>query len=181
MQRLIILDRDGVINQDKGTFVTRVEDWLPIPGSLEAITRLNQNGFKVAVATNQSCVGRGLIGIDTLNAIHARMHQMLSRVGGHIDGIFVCPHTPEENCDCRKPNPGLYQAIGHRFDASLHGVPVIGDSLRDLQAAQAVDALPLLVKTGHGLATLNELPAFPPQHCFDDLAHAVEHVLTEQQ
>lgn len=159
--KLIILDRDGVINQDSDQFIKSPEEWKPIPGSLEAIARLNQWGWRVVVASNQSGVGRGLFGMDTLNAINDRMVKALAQVGGRLDAIFFCPHAADSTCDCRKPKPGLLLQIGERFNVDLDGVPVVGDSLRDLQAAVAAGARPYLVLTGKGEQT-RESPDLPP-------------------
>jgi D-glycero-D-manno-heptose 1,7-bisphosphate phosphatase len=159
--KLVILDRDGVINYDSASFIRRPEEWKPLPGSLEAIARLAQAGFHVVVATNQSGIGRGLFEMATLNAIHARMHREVSLAGGRIDAIFFCPHAAEAGCECRKPKPGLLLEIARRFNTSLRDVPCVGDSLRDLQAAAAAGAQPVLVRTGKGERTLAEggLPA----------------------
>lgn len=159
--KLIILDRDGVINQDSPEFVKSPDEWVALPGALEAIAKLNQAGFRVVIATNQSGLGRGLFDAATLNAIHGKLKTQLAKVGGTVDGIFICPHTPEHGCDCRKPLPGLFHAIAQRFDADLKGVPAVGDSLRDLQAAHAAGCAPLLVRTGNGPKTLKQgnLPA----------------------
>lgn len=157
--RLVILDRDGVINQDSDNFIKSVEEFVPIPGSLEAIARLNRAGYRVVVATNQSGLARGLLDRATLDAIHASLRQRLAAVGGQLDGIFFCPHGPDEGCDCRKPLPGLMRQIAEKFSIELEGVPVIGDSVRDLQSALAVGAMPILVRTGKGersLASLGE-------------------------
>ena len=151
--KLIILDRDGVINVDSDQFIKSPEEWKPIPGSLEAIARLNQWGWRVVVASNQSGVGRGLFGMDTLNAINDKMVRSLAQVGGRLDAIFFCPHAADSTCDCRKPKPGLLLQIGERFNVDLAGVPVVGDSLRDLQAAVAAGAKPYLVLTGKGEIT----------------------------
>lgn len=152
--KLIILDRDGVINFDSDKFIKSPDEWKPIPGSLEAIARLNKNGFRVVVASNQSGVGRGLFEMAALNAIHAKMHKALAQFGGHIDAIFFCPHAADSQCECRKPRPGLLKQIAERFHVDLTGVPAIGDSLRDLEAAAAVGAMPILVETGKGKKTL---------------------------
>ena len=151
--KLIILDRDGVINVDSDQFIKSPEEWKPIPGSLEAIARLNQWGWRVVVASNQSGVGRGLFGMDTLNAINDKMVRSLAQVGGRLDAIFFCPHAADSTCDCRKPKPGMLLQIGERFNVDLAGVPVVGDSLRDLQAAVAAGAKPYLVLTGKGEIT----------------------------
>jgi len=159
--KLIILDRDGVINQDSDLFIKSPEEWLPVPGSLDAIANLNRAGYRVVVATNQSGVGRGLFDMAMLNAIHARMHKLVGAAGGRIDAVFYCPHASGDNCACRKPQAGMFLEIAERYATSLHGVPAVGDSLRDLQAAAAVGAHPVLVKTGKGLRTLTSggLPA----------------------
>ena len=151
--KLIILDRDGVINVDSDQFIKSPDEWKPIPGALEAIARLNQWGWRVVVASNQSGVGRGLFGMDTLNAINDKMVRSLAQVGGRLDAIFFCPHAADSTCDCRKPKPGLLLQIAERFNVDLAGVPVVGDSLRDLQAAVAAGAKPYLVLTGKGEIT----------------------------
>jgi D-glycero-D-manno-heptose 1,7-bisphosphate phosphatase len=151
--KLIILDRDGVINVDSEQFIKSPDEWKPIPGALEAIARLNQWGWRVVVASNQSGVGRGLFGMDTLNAINDKMVRSLAQVGGRLDAIFFCPHAADSTCDCRKPKPGMLLQIGERFNVDLAGVPVVGDSLRDLQAAVAAGAKPYLVLTGKGETT----------------------------
>lgn len=148
--KLIILDRDGVINFDSDQFIKSPDEWKPIPGSLEAIARLNQWGWRVVVASNQSGVGRGLFGMDTLNAINDKMVRSLAQAGGRLDAIFFCPHSADSTCDCRKPKPGMFVQIGERFNVDLSGVPVVGDSLRDLQAGVAVGCKPYLVLTGKG-------------------------------
>ena len=151
--KLIILDRDGVINLDSDQFIKNPAEWQPIPGSLEAIARLNQADYRVVVATNQSGIGRGLFDMPTLNAIHDKMHKACALVGARIDAVFFCPHTAESRCDCRKPNPGMLEEIAARYNTSLPGVPVVGDSLRDLQSAAVLGATPYLVLTGKGVKT----------------------------
>lgn len=175
--KLIILDRDGVINHDSDQFIKSPDEWKPIPGSLEAIARLTREGWRVAVATNQSGIARGLFEMATLNAIHAKMHKAVAQVGGRIEAVFYCPHSAEMHCECRKPKAGMFNEIAARFGSDLKGVPSVGDSLRDLQAAATVGACPLLVKTGKGEHTLaaGGLPAGTP--VFDDLSAAVEHLL----
>ncbi|MCK9260892.1 MAG: D-glycero-beta-D-manno-heptose 1,7-bisphosphate 7-phosphatase [Azoarcus sp.] len=158
--KLIILDRDGVINVDSDQFIKSPDEWKPIPGSLEAIARLNQWGWRVVVASNQSGVGRGLFGMDTLNAINDKMVKSLAQVGGRLDAIFFCPHSADSTCECRKPKPGLLIQVGQRFNVDLKGVPTVGDSLRDLQAGIAVGCTPYLVLTGKGTKT-QEDPALP--------------------
>lgn len=154
MPRLVILDRDGVINQDSDNFIKSPEEFVPLPGSLEAIARLNAAGYRIAVATNQSGIARGLFDLETLNAMHQKLEILLTEVGGHIDVLVYCPHAPDAGCDCRKPKPGLLQQIAKKLETKLEGVPVIGDSLRDLQSAIAVDAKPMLVLTGKGERSL---------------------------
>jgi len=146
--RLIILDRDGVINHDSDDYIKSVEEWRPIDGSLEAIARLCRAEYRVVIATNQSAVGRGLIDMDQLNHIHKHMLDQIHEKGGEIDAIFFCPHTPEDECDCRKPKPGMLLRIAERSNNSLEGVPMVGDSSRDLLAAQAAGAFPVLVLSG---------------------------------
>jgi D-glycero-D-manno-heptose 1,7-bisphosphate phosphatase len=175
--KLVILDRDGVINHDSAAYIKSPDEWKPIPGSLEAIALLNQAGYRVLVATNQSGVGRGLFDMATLNAIHDKMHRALGLVGGRVDGIFYCPHAQDAGCACRKPRPGLLDEISKRFGVSLDGVPFIGDSLRDLQAGAAVGAQPVLVLTGKGKKTRKDgdLPEGTVIHA--DLAEAVRSLL----
>lgn len=175
--KLIILDRDGVINFDSDQFIKSPDEWKPIPGSLEAIARLNQAGYRVVVATNQSGVGRGLFDMATLNAIHDKMHRLLAQVGGKVDALFYCPHTADQNCSCRKPKPGMLQEVAKRFNVDLKGVPSVGDSLRDLEAAIAVGAQPILVRTGKGERTIAAGGVPPQALVFTDLAEAVRHLL----
>jgi D-glycero-D-manno-heptose 1,7-bisphosphate phosphatase len=176
--KLIVLDRDGVINRDSEQFIKSPEEWRAIPGSLEAIARLNQAGYRVVVATNQSGVGRGLFGMTTLTAIHEKMFKALGQFGGRIDAVFYCPHAADSNCDCRKPKPGMLVQIGSRFGVDMKDVPVIGDGLRDLQAAHAVGARPVLVLTGKGEKTLaaGNLPL--ETVVYPDLAFGVSALLT---
>ena len=177
--KLIVLDRDGVINHDSEHFIKSPDEWRPIPGSLEAIARLNQAGYRVVVATNQSGIGRGLFGMTTLTEIHEKMFKSLNQVGGRIDAVFYCPHAANSNCDCRKPKPGMFQQIGLRFGVDLDDVPAIGDGLRDLQAAHAVGARPFLVLTGKGERTHAEGNLPPGTMVFPDLAFAVTALLAE--
>ncbi len=178
---LIILDRDGVINKDSDDFIKSPQEFIPLSGSLEAIARFNAAGYCVVVATNQSGVARGLFDVQMLDAIHHKLEKLLAAVGGHLEGIFYCPHAPDADCNCRKPKPGLLQQISRTFGTELNGVPVIGDSLRDLQSAQAVGATPILVRTGKGersLAQLAEEPDLANVPVFDDLAEATDALLT---
>ncbi len=148
--KLVILDRDGTINEDRDDFVKSADEWLPLPGALEAIARLNQAGWHAVVATNQSGIGRGLFDMAALNAMHLKMNQLLHKLGGRVDAVFFCPHTPLDRCACRKPLPGLFERIGERYGIDLTEVPVVGDSLRDLQGAAAAGCRPHLVLTGKG-------------------------------
>jgi D-glycero-D-manno-heptose 1,7-bisphosphate phosphatase len=175
--RLIVLDRDGVINQDSDQFIKTPEEWRAVPGSLEAIARLNHAGYRVVVATNQSGIGRGLFDMAMLNTIHEKMHRALTHAGARLDAVFFCPHTADARCDCRKPKPGMLVEIGRRFNMELTGVPCVGDSLRDLQAAEAAGAQPILVLTGKGEKTLRD--GNFPRHTliFPDLAFAVSALL----
>ncbi len=150
MGPLVILDRDGVINEDSDAYIKSAAEWRPVPGSLEAIARFNRAGYTVVVASNQSGLGRKLFDLRALGAIHARMRKELAAAGGRIDAIFFCPHHPDAGCSCRKPADGLFRQIAERFQISLAGVPAIGDSLRDLQAARSAGAMPMLVLTGKG-------------------------------
>ena len=151
--KLIILDRDGVINYDSDQYIKSPAEWKPIPGSPEAIARLTQNGWRVVVATNQSGIGRGLFDMATLNAMHDKMHRIVNQAGGRIEAVFYCPDTDASKSWCRKPNPGMFHAISKRYNLPLTDVPAVGDSLRDLQAADAVGAQPILVMTGKGKKT----------------------------
>ncbi len=175
--KLIILDRDGVINFDSDQFIKSPDEWKPIPGSLEAIARLTREGWRVVVATNQSGLARGLFEMATLNAIHAKMHKAVAQAGGRIEAVFYCPHAADMNCDCRKPKPGLFDEIAARYGSDLRDVPAIGDSLRDLLAATSVGASPLLVRTGKGERTLaaGGLPENTPVYA--DLGEAVDSLL----
>jgi D-glycero-D-manno-heptose 1,7-bisphosphate phosphatase len=175
--KLVILDRDGVINHDSPSYIKTPDEWRPIPGSLDAIARLTQADYRVVVATNQAGIGRGLFKMAALNAIHDKMHRAVGQAGGRIDAVFYCPHAQEANCGCRKPKAGMLEAIGKRFNMKLDGVPSIGDSLRDMQAAVAVGAQPMLVLTGKGAETRRDggLPA--NTRVFSDLASAVESFL----
>ncbi len=148
--KLVILDRDGTINEDSAEFVKTPEEWSPLPGALEAIARLNHAGWHVVIASNQSGLGRGLFDVAMLNAVHDKMNKMLAAVGGRIDAIFYCPHSSDDQCRCRKPGPGLMEQIGERYGVDLADVPMVGDSLRDLIAGTAAGCEPHLVLTGKG-------------------------------
>jgi D-glycero-D-manno-heptose 1,7-bisphosphate phosphatase len=180
--KLVILDRDGTINRASDEFVKSPDEWHPLPGALEAISRLTHAGFHVVLATNQSGLGRGLFDMAALNAVHAHMLKTLAAVGGRIDAIFYCPHAADEACACRKPAPGLLLQIQERFGVDLKGVPYVGDSLRDMQAAQAAGCAPHLVLTGRQSAlTQQTLPATFPAHTqvHADLAAFAHQLLTE--
>ena len=179
--KLIILDRDGVINEDSDNYIKSAAEWRAIPGSLEAIARLNQHGYRVAVATNQAGLVRGLFDMQALNAIHQKLHLEAQTVGAHVNAIFFCPHAPEDFCDCRKPRPGMLRAIGQRFDIQLTGIPFVGDSLRDLQAAFEVGCTPYLVRTGKGKRTIETGGLPPGTIVLDNLAAVAEHLLNSIQ
>ena len=177
--KLIILDRDGVINYDSAQFVKSPDEWRPLPGSIEAIARLNQNGYRVVVATNQSGVGRGLFDMSTLNSINDKMMELVFRQGGRIDAVFFCPCTAEQKCHCRKPDTGMFEDIAARFHVNLTGVPTVGDSLRDLEAGAKVGCAPILVLTGKGKKTQAKGDLPKGTKVFSDLAEAVKHLVSE--
>ena len=177
--KLIILDRDGTINADSDYFVKSPEEWTPLPGALEAVARLNHAGWRTVLATNQSGLGRGMFEMASLNAIHIKMNQALAKHGGRIDAVFFCPHAPDEGCNCRKPMPGLIQLIGERYGVSLKNVPVVGDTLRDIQAGAAAGCPTHLVKTGKsaglaGQALADLLSLVPGTRAHEDLAAFAE-------
>lgn len=172
--KLVILDRDGVINEDSDDYIKSPAEWLPIPGSLDAIARLSRAGWRVVVASNQSGLAHGLFSMDTLNAIHAKMRREVAEAGGQLDAIFVCPHGPDDGCRCRKPLPGLFEEIARRYDVSLENVPAVGDSLRDLQAAVTLGCKPWLVRSGKGTRTLARGGLPPGTEVRDDLATIVD-------
>ncbi len=174
--KLLILDRDGVINQDSDDYIKSVAEWLPLPGAVEAIAALSKAGWTIAVATNQSGLARGYFDLATLEAMHAELQRLVGELGGRVDAIHYCPHGPDDDCSCRKPLPGMIEAIGHQFNADLRGVWLVGDSLRDLEAGLAVGCQPVLVKTGKGERSLAKpLPA--GTLVFDDLAAVARHLL----
>lgn len=177
--KLVILDRDGVINFDSPQHIKSPDEWIPIPGSLEAIALLNQSGFRVVLATNQSGISRGLFDMATLNAIHDKMHRALGQFGGRIDALFYCPHSSESNCNCRKPKSGMIEEISRRFAIDLAGVPSVGDSLRDLQASATYGAQPILVRTGKGEATLAQGNLPENTWICANLAEAAQRIITE--
>ncbi|HKS15166.1 MAG TPA: D-glycero-beta-D-manno-heptose 1,7-bisphosphate 7-phosphatase [Pseudomonas sp.] len=176
--KLLILDRDGVINHDSDAYIKSLEEWIPIPGSIEAIAQLSKAGWTVAVATNQSGIARGYYPLATLNAMHARLRELVAEAGGEVGLIVYCPHGPDEGCECRKPKPGMLRAIAEQYQVSLAGVWFVGDSSGDLEAARAVDAQPVLVKTGKGERTLSK--GIPENTLvFDDLAALARHLIQQ--
>ncbi|MCY1285727.1 D-glycero-beta-D-manno-heptose-1,7-bisphosphate 7-phosphatase [compost metagenome] len=176
--KLIILDRDGVINQDSDAYIKSLDEWHPIPGAVAAIARLSQAGWTVAVATNQSGLARGYYDTATLESMHARLRQLVAEQGGELGLIVHCPHGPDDGCDCRKPKPGMLRQIAEHYRAPLAGVWFVGDSRGDLEAALAVDCQPVLVKTGKGERTLaTALPA--GTLVFDDLAAVADQLIHE--
>ena len=176
--KLIILDRDGVINEDSDDYIKSPDEWIPIAGSLEALGKLSQNGFIVIIITNQSGIGRKIFSIEMLNAIHKKMSINLAQYGGVIDGIFFCPCAPEENCNCRKPKSGLYNEVSDRLQISLENVFCVGDKITDIQAAQNAGAKPILVKTGKENDDSGNIPKNIP--IYDDLLSFVNKVITEK-
>jgi len=179
--KLIILDRDGVINHDSSEFIKSPQEWRPIDGSMEAIALLNQAGYVVVVATNQSGISRKLFDMQILNAIHQKMHEAAQHVGATIDAVFFCPHAADVNCDCRKPKPGMLREIAKRYDIDLKNVPVVGDSLRDLQSGFIVGCAPHLVLSGKGEATLAAGGLPPGSVVHKNLAAMVNHYLGLEQ
>lgn len=180
---LVIIDRDGVINHDSDDYIKCLAEWRPIPGSLEAMADLSRAGYTLAVATNQSGLSRGLFDLDDLQAIHARMIDQVAELGGIIDGVFYCPHLPDDQCECRKPKPGLITAIENELGQSAKGAPFIGDSLKDLEAGMAKGCTPILVKTGKGEDTLDQLPETLRKKVavFTDLAAAADYILQRER
>ena len=191
LTKLVVIDRDGILSQDPEADVRGSEDWQPIPGALEAVARLNQSGWHVVIATNQSGIGRGLFDMASLNAIHAKMHRALAAVGGRVEAIFFCPHAPEDGCHCRKPEPGLFEQVGERFGVPLAEVPVAGNALRHVQAGAAAGCPTHLLLTGksehlrplEGLSATATPMAGLPQGCFvhDDLAAFADWLLAQPE
>ncbi|MEW5822869.1 MAG: D-glycero-beta-D-manno-heptose 1,7-bisphosphate 7-phosphatase [Pseudomonadota bacterium] len=177
--RLVILDRDGVINQDSDAYIKSVDEWIPLPGAIDAIARLKHAGWTVAVATNQSGLARGYFDEATLHAMHDKLAALLAERNASLDYIAWCPHGPDTVCRCRKPEPGLYEEIAGHFGVTLAGVPVIGDSTRDLTAAVRVAATPLLVLTGKGERSLEAGGLPPGTRVYPDLAAAVDALLSD--
>lgn len=175
--KLIILDRDGVINEDSRYYIKSAKEWRAIPGSLQAIARLCQNGYKVVVATNQSGLASGKLSIIDLNEIHRKLLDHLAQYGGTIEAFFFCPHDPKMICDCRKPKPGLLNKISESLRVSLNDVPVVGDKLSDINAALAVGAKPILVRTGQGQSTLDNERLPDGVSVYDNLAAVVDDLI----
>jgi D-glycero-D-manno-heptose 1,7-bisphosphate phosphatase len=180
--KLVILGRDGILNEFREGHVTAPEEWVPVPGALEAVARLNHAGWHVVVATNQSGIGRGMIDMSAVNAVHAHMHHELQVQGGRIDAVFLCPHTPEEGCNCRKPQPGLALDIGRRYGVDLATVPMVGDTARDLFAAAAAGCQPHLVLSGRAAQLGDEqvaalLGPVPGAMAHASLGDFVDHLL----
>ena len=183
--KLIVLDRDGVINKESPDFIKSPDEWLPLKGSLQAIARLSQAGYDVVVITNQSGIGRGHFTTSILSRINARMIDHVEQHGGRIDSILFCPHHPKDNCDCRKPKPGLYQELASRLNISFNDVLSVGDSVRDLMAAKSAGAKPVLVKTGNGRRSIKEIAGNPDlglndAPVFDNLSRFVDALLKEE-
>ena len=181
--KLIILDRDGVINHDSDQFIKSPEEWQPIDGSLDAIAFLTQAGYTIAVATNQSGIARGYFNVQTLNEMHAKMHKLVRQAGGEISGVWFCPHTADSECDCRKPKPGMVLDILDRFQAQAADTYLVGDSLRDLQAIAGAGGKPILVRTGKGMRTLEKDGGNLPQgtQIFDSLLDFAVHLVRPNQ
>ena len=183
--KLVIVGRDGILNRFREDHVKEPAEWEPIPGALEAVAKLNHSGWHVVVATNQSGIGRGMIDMASVNAVHLQMMKMLAAKGGRLDAVFFCPHTPEDNCECRKPQPGMMLDIAERYGVDLEDIPMVGDTLRDLQAARAAGCPPHLVRTGRA-AHLTEdelaqwLAAVPGMVVHDDLAAFTSHLLQQE-
>ena len=175
-QKWLILDRDGVINKDSDKFIKSADEWQPLPGSLEAIAKLNLAGYRIAVITNQSGLARGLFDLATLEHIHQKFIDLLAEQGGKVEKIYFCPHGPDDHCQCRKPLPGLYRQFAQEYSISLEGIFAAGDSIRDIQAAEAAGASGVLLRTGKGQASLTSIAASPPDDplraipVYDDLA-----------
>lgn len=177
--KVLVLDRDGVINRDSPDYIKSPDEWSPLPGSIDAIARASRAGHAIAVASNQSGVGRGLFDLDTLSAIHARMIEAVEDAGGRIDLIAFCPHRPDEGCECRKPKVGLLQRIESELNVSLAGHWMVGDSMKDVQAARAMRMQAVLVRTGNG-AEVEKQPGLDDVFVFDDLAAAIDALLDKQ-
>ncbi len=183
--KLVILGRDGILNEYREGHVIDPAEWVPIPGALESVARLNHAGWHTVVATNQAGIGRGMIDMAVVNAVHARMNQLLLVQGGRLDAVFFCPHTPEDDCDCRKPKPGMMLDIARRYGLDLAQVPMVCDTLRDLLAAQASGCEPHLVLSGRAAAAGDEqvrqmLGQVPGARLHSDLGAFVDFLLQRE-
>ncbi len=181
--KLVILGRDGILNEYREDHVKAAEEWLPVPGAMEAVSRLNHAGWHTVVATNQAGIGSGMIDMSSINAVHAEMHRRLMAEGARVDAVFFCPHTANDQCDCRKPQPGMMREIGRRYGVDLAHVPMVCDTLRDLRAAHAAGCEPHLVRTGRSAAldaeqTAQMLAQVSGARAHADLAAFAEHLLT---
>lgn len=180
--KIIILDRDGVINYDSSKYIKAVDEWEIIPDSAKAIANLTQIGYKVIVCTNQSGIGRGLYKMESLNEMHEKMHKLVHNAGGTIAAIFICPHTPDDKCNCRKPKPGMIHEICERFNVDdVSKIMFVGDSERDLQAIESAGGIPVLVKTGNGKKTLNKENIPPGTLVFDNLLALSEYLIAKEE
>lgn len=178
--KFVILDRDGVINEDSDAFIKSADEFLPIAGSIDGIVRLKLAGYTVVIASNQSGLARGLFSLSTLHEIHQKLHDLLQPYGVRLDGIFFCPHGPDDDCQCRKPKPGLLLDIARRFQVDLKTVTVVGDAMRDIEAARAVQAKPVLVLTGKGRQTRKSAKELVKVPCYRNLSHFVDGILAEE-
>lgn len=178
--KVIILDRDGVINEDSDEYIKSADEWIPIAGSIEAISRLKKSGIQVAVASNQSGLARGLFDEKALQAMHKKMHDLLAQRGSSVDSIVYCPHSPNDNCICRKPKPGMLLQIAKEFDVKPADTLFIGDTFTDIQAARLAGSQPVLVKTGKGIRTLNKHGSLEGVPVYDNLSHFVREFLRGQ-
>lgn len=181
MKRLLLLDRDGVINHTSPEYIKKASEWKPIPGSLEAISRLWHANWRMIVVSNQSAIGRGLLSYEDLFEIHAKMEELLNATGARVEAFFFCPHLPRSHCDCRKPKTSLFTEIERRFNQSLNGVPFVGDTEKDIIAARTMGAHPILVLTGQGQKTLKEVDDINKEDVFPDLAAVAKHLLLSEE
>lgn len=178
--KFVILDRDGVINYDSDAYIKSVDEWQPIPGSIEAVAALSRAGFEVVIATNQSGLSRGLFGLDELEAMHAKLRALVEEHGGHVGGIFYCPHLPEEHCGCRKPATGLLDAVEQEYGRPVSGSVLVGDSMKDIELARRKGCTPVLVLTGNGETTRAALGDVADVRVFADLAAAAAALIAER-
>lgn len=175
MNKIVILDRDGVINQDSFNYIKSVDEFIFLPGSVDAIVALTEAGYRIGIATNQSGVSRGYYDEQTLAAIHEKLLSEVRKAGGEIEAIEYCIHLPEQNCFCRKPKPGLLVALGHKLNSNLEKVPFIGDRVSDIQAAEALGAQPILIYSP--MTDRELLQAYPHVPAFHSLEECVEQYL----